>query len=469
MSRWIRPLHWGFRSKLGLVLAASTMLAAAVLFIGNTALDLRSERSRLYANTAGMTRVLAFNARAALAFGDPEAARAVLNSLNELPEVTEAVLIDQTGHVFVRLRLRGTATADQDDQAQLAQATSVQKEQAVRFDWRALSIAQPVILDGARVGTLLVHVDPGHALNGIYWRAGLTLALCLLASLAAMVLLLPLQKIVIRPIVKLADTMQEVSKNHSYAVRVKTRHLDEIGALYQGFNSMLEEIQTRDHALATYSASLEDTVTKRTEELQLAKEAAEGANRSKSMFLANMSHEIRTPMNGVLGVLDLLNDSDLNPRQRHFVGLARTSSEALLAILNDVLDLSKIEAQSLQLESIAFDMGCLVEEVSGMFAQSAQAKGLELICDVNANLPIHVVGDPVRVRQILANLVSNAIKFTADGEVVVQVKLNQLQGIELSVRDSGIGISEDVQQRFLRPSHKLMNQPRAALVAPAWA
>ena len=450
MIAWTHPRRWSFRRKLSLVLAASTVLAAIVLFAATTILDLRSERNRLYTNTSGVTQILALNARAALAFGDADAARAVLNSLNALPEISQAILLDPAGRkfaVFARAEMYVESNPGPSD-ALIKQAIAAQQEQSLRYDWTALSLAQPVVLDGARVGTLLVEVDPRHMLNAIYWRAGLLLGLSLLASLAAMTVLLPLQKSVIQPIVKLADTMQKVSQDHQYDLRVKTHHRDEIGSLYQGFNGMLEEIQARDSALAAYNASLEDTVTMRTVELRQAKDAAEEANRSKSQFLANMSHEIRTPMNGVLGVLDLLNDSLLNERQRHFVGLARSSAESLLAILNDILDLSKIEAQSMRLEAIPFDLGELAEEVAGLFAQEAQSKGLELICEVAPELPPLLIGDPVRVRQVLANLMSNAIKFTTVGEVITLVKLSAAGEVELTVRDTGIGIPIPVQQKI---------------------
>ena len=450
MKLRIIPRHWSFRRKLALVLAASTMLAAIVLFVATTVLDLRSERNRLYTNTASVTQILALNARAALAFGDPDAARAVLNSLNTLPEITHAMLLDPAGRkfaVFTRAELYVEPSAGPGPDM-VKRAVIAQQEQALRYDWTALYLVQPVLLDGARVGTLLVEVDPRHMLHGLYWRAALLLGLSLLASLAALIALLPLQKSVIQPVVKLADTMQKVSTDHHYDLRVTTYHEDEIGSLYQGFNGMLEEIQARDSALAAYNASLEDTVTMRTVELRQAKDAAEEANRSKSQFLANMSHEIRTPMNGVLGVLDLLNDSPLNERQKHFVGLARSSAESLLAILNDILDLSKIEAQSMRLESIAFDLGQLAEEVTGLFAQEAQSKGLELICEVTREVPAQVMGDPVRVRQILANLLSNAIKFTKTGEVIALVRLNRAGDAELTVRDTGIGIPIPVQQKI---------------------
>lgn len=369
-----------------------------------------------------------------------------LRAISYLPSVEYVRVNTLDENLFVEL---GSATAVRDSGFGLIPENSA----LAMLTSRSAAAMVPIVRGGETIAHLTLHADTGSLSDRIGQLLYDAFVAAVFAGGIGVLIALKMQRAITDPILGLARVMSKVRESGDFSVRANQVSDEETAQLVDTFNTMLDHIQERDSKLQTHQRTLEKTVDQRTRELRKAKDSAEAANLAKSDFLATMSHEIRTPMNGMLAMADLLSKASLAPRHKRYAEVIAKSGQSLLAIINDILDFSKIEAGRLDLESIPVRPADILDDVVGLFWERATSKGIDLAAYVAPNAPEEILGDPVRISQILSNLVNNALKFTEDGHVIVSVSVkgggelakDSPCALEFSVTDTGVGIAKEKQ------------------------
>ncbi len=421
VMRWLRDLS--IKRKLVLLSTASGCAALFLACLGFVVNDVSMIRTSKIAQLEAQAQTLAFNSSAVLTFRDAVAAERLLDAFHSQPTIRRASLHNGDGSLLAAYVQPGAPPAPS--------VMPRQDEASHRFTPAGeLELVQPVVDDGNVVGTLCLVSSMDDMYRQLWKHASVVLITAICSLGASIFLSVKLQRAVSAPILELADTARHISTGGDYSARVTRDAHDELGTLFQAFNTMLDRINASEAALRR-------------------------ANNAKSEFLANMSHEIRTPMTAILGYADILLENLRDDESLNAALTIKRNGEHLLEVINDILDLSRIESGKLTVEKLSCSPVQLISEVFSLMRVRAEAKKIGLEVVYEGVMPETVQTDPTRLRQILINLLGNAIKFTETGRVRLVTRFVATPDIparlQFSVIDTGIGMSPSQLQALFQP------------------